>query len=212
MGIKERREREKKERRGTILDIAEAVFLEKGYSGTTMDEVASRAELSKGTLYLYYNSKEELYLGVNLRALRKMYELFTEAFSAGQTGLEKIRLIGEAYFKFAEKYPSYFDALLYFDTHSIEKIRDFPLTREYIELGTKVRMTVSGTVEHGLRDGSIRAELQPELTGMLLWALSSGFIQFVARKEDIANQQVGSGRQGKIDAFFDLMIHALQSH
>ena len=60
MGIAERKEREKEHRRNTILDAAEEVFFSKGINLATMDEVAERAELSKGTLYLYFKNKEEL--------------------------------------------------------------------------------------------------------------------------------------------------------
>ena len=60
MGTHERKEREKEHRREEILAAAQAVFFEKGLQNSTMDEIAERAELSKGTLYLYYKSKEDL--------------------------------------------------------------------------------------------------------------------------------------------------------
>ena len=67
MGIAERREREKDQRRNTILDAAEKVFFSQGINLATMDGVAEEAELSKGTLYLYFKSKEELFLGIACR-------------------------------------------------------------------------------------------------------------------------------------------------
>ena len=57
MGVAERRQREKEERRSCIVAAAEAVFLEKGLDVATMDEIAARAEVSKGTLYLYFKEK-----------------------------------------------------------------------------------------------------------------------------------------------------------
>ena len=76
MGIKERREREKEQRRNDILDAAEQMFFEKGYNATKMDDVAEKAELSKGTLYLYFKNKEELYFGLTHRALLNLRERF----------------------------------------------------------------------------------------------------------------------------------------
>jgi TetR/AcrR family transcriptional regulator len=67
MGITERKEREKEHRKEEIIDAAQKVFFEKGLLLTTMDEIAEIAELSKGTLYLYYKSKENLYLAVMMR-------------------------------------------------------------------------------------------------------------------------------------------------
>ena len=69
MGITERREREKEQRHNDIIDAAEKVFFSRGLEHATMDNVAVEAELSKGTLYLYFKSKEELYLAILLRSL-----------------------------------------------------------------------------------------------------------------------------------------------
>jgi AcrR family transcriptional regulator len=54
------RQRRKEARPQELLDAALALFVEKGFSATRSDEVAVRAGVSKGTLYLYYPSKEEL--------------------------------------------------------------------------------------------------------------------------------------------------------
>ncbi|MDP4300480.1 TetR/AcrR family transcriptional regulator [Leptothrix discophora] len=53
-------QRRKAERPDELLDAALSLFVEKGYAATRIDEVARRAGVSKGTLYLYYASKEEL--------------------------------------------------------------------------------------------------------------------------------------------------------
>lgn len=67
MGIQERKEREKESRKEEIINAAQKIFFEKGLPAATMDEIAEAAELSKGTLYLYYKSKEDLYLAVTMR-------------------------------------------------------------------------------------------------------------------------------------------------
>ena len=66
------RQRRKQARPQELLDAALALFVEKGYAATRTDEVAQHAGVSKGTLYLYYPSKEELFKAVvrqNLSAL-----------------------------------------------------------------------------------------------------------------------------------------------
>jgi len=66
------RQRRKEARPQELLDAALALFVEKGFAATRTDEVAQLAGVSKGTLYLYYPSKEELFKAVvrhNLGAL-----------------------------------------------------------------------------------------------------------------------------------------------
>jgi len=57
-------ERRKEERPAELLAAALAVFVEKGFAGARLEEVASRAGVSKGTLYLYFRSKEDLFQAV----------------------------------------------------------------------------------------------------------------------------------------------------
>lgn len=59
-----RRERERAQHRAEIMDAAIDVFGEKGFFTATLDEIAQRAEFSKGTLYLYFDSKEDLLFSI----------------------------------------------------------------------------------------------------------------------------------------------------
>jgi AcrR family transcriptional regulator len=59
-----KRSRRKQERPGELLEAALDLFVEKGYAATRVDEVAARAGVSKGTLFLYFASKEELFKAV----------------------------------------------------------------------------------------------------------------------------------------------------
>jgi len=80
MGIEERKEREKLARREAIRGSAREFFFGKGFSATTMNEIAKKAELSKGALYLYFASKEELYVSVMSEGLSIFFER-TEAIN-----------------------------------------------------------------------------------------------------------------------------------
>jgi TetR/AcrR family transcriptional regulator len=59
-----KRERRKEARPGELLAAALDLFVEKGYAATRVEEVAQRAGVSKGTLFLYFSSKEELFKAV----------------------------------------------------------------------------------------------------------------------------------------------------
>ena len=59
-----RKERERLARQRDILNAARELFIEKGYSDTTLDEIAKRAEFGKGTIYNYFSNKEELFFAI----------------------------------------------------------------------------------------------------------------------------------------------------
>ncbi len=73
MGIQERQERERERRRQQIIVATKKVFSEKGFNKATMDDIAGEAELSPGTLYLYFKNKEELYASLSLRILQYLH-------------------------------------------------------------------------------------------------------------------------------------------
>ncbi len=57
-------ERRKEQRPGELLNAALEVFVARGYAAARLDDVAARAGVSKGTLYLYYAGKEDLFKAV----------------------------------------------------------------------------------------------------------------------------------------------------
>jgi AcrR family transcriptional regulator len=73
MGIQERKEREKERRRQQIIVAAKRIFSEKGFNKTTMEDIAKEAELSPGTIYLYFKNKEELSVSLSLRILQYLH-------------------------------------------------------------------------------------------------------------------------------------------
>ena len=62
--VQAKRERRKEARPGELLDAALDLFVEKGFAATRVEEVAKRAGVSKGTLFLYFSRKEELFKAV----------------------------------------------------------------------------------------------------------------------------------------------------
>lgn len=73
---RQRRSRRKEARPGELLDAALALFVEKGFAATRVEEVAARAGVSKGTLFIYFPSKEELFKAVVRESISGKYTEF----------------------------------------------------------------------------------------------------------------------------------------
>lgn len=78
-----RKDEDKAERRRSILDTAEQLLTSHGYHQITMAEVARRAGLAKGTLYLYFKSKEEMFLAKLQMELQQWFAGVDQLVSAG---------------------------------------------------------------------------------------------------------------------------------
>ena len=75
-----KRERRKEARPGELLDAALNLFVEKGFTATRMEEVAKRAGVSKGTVFLYFPSKEELFKAVVRENISGRFEEWNTEF------------------------------------------------------------------------------------------------------------------------------------
>jgi AcrR family transcriptional regulator len=113
MGTQERRVRERQERRDQIIGAARGLFWKQGFSRTTMPEIADAAELAPGTLYLYFPSKDALYIELLIDGYAKLFaDLQTAAGSPGPPERRAAALI-DAFLHFAQTEPQYF-AIIFF--------------------------------------------------------------------------------------------------
>ena len=82
--VRAKRERRKEARPGELLAAALQLFVEKGFAATRAEEVARRAGVSKGTLFLYFSSKEELFKAVVRENISGQFPQWNARFEAYQ--------------------------------------------------------------------------------------------------------------------------------
>ena len=79
-----RRERRKEARPRELLDAALDLFVEKGYAATRAEEIAARAGVSKGTLFLYFSSKEDVFKAVIRENIVSLFPIWQQEFAQYQ--------------------------------------------------------------------------------------------------------------------------------
>lgn len=179
MGIAERKEREKQRRRSGILDAAEKVLFSKGFKEATVDDIAAEAELSKATLYAYFDSKEDMYLAVHMRGMNRLREMFEKVAAGEEKGIDKVRAIGAAYYEFSKTYPHYSRAMVHFEKKACALGENDELASQMHASGRPVLGLVEQALRTGIEDGTVRPDIDPETTALLLWAQSDGVINLI---------------------------------
>ena len=101
MGLLERRGKEKDSRKKLILKSARALFFKKGFNNVTVDEIAKSSELGKGSIYLYFNSKEEIYAQILLNDIEDFNQ---QVFVL----LNKKKIAADLLVEFSEIYVDFF--------------------------------------------------------------------------------------------------------
>jgi len=199
MGIHERKLREKENRVRQIINAAEDIFFSKGVDTATIDEIAKRAEISKGTVYLYFKSKEELVATVFGRALNILQDFIKESMAGKKNGLDKISGIGKAYIKFSQTYPDYFS--LMFIT---------PKTQNCIDQGANALSMVAQIITEGQKDGSIRPRLPPMQTAVVLWGQLHGVLAISANEKVCMMERFSFSLEDLVQECIDVAINGLK--
>lgn len=185
MGIAERKEREKLQRRNDIIDAAEKVFFSRGFENATMDEIADMAELSKGTLYLYFKSKEDLQFAIFMRGSDILMKLMKDNLSANSSGYERLLELADSFIRFSREYRSYFNLFMYYESNRMEALN---INQEQLQVYLKEDSPlalVTHQVIMGMEDGSLRDDLTAEVFSATLWSQMLGVLIVLYNKADL---------------------------
>jgi len=170
VGIIERKEREKEHRKEEILDAAQKIFFEKGLAAATMDEIAEAAELSKGTLYLYYKSKEDMYLGVMMRGMEELHAEFERIGLSNTPTVQKMVRLGTAYKEYFYTHRSFFRMTNFLQSPHFHKQVSDEMKQICDAEGQKVWNVINDILQRGVNEGVLRSDFNPIELGVILWS------------------------------------------
>ena len=203
MGIAERKEREREQRRNAILEAAEKIFFKKGIDSSTMDEVAEEAELSKGTLYLYFKSKEDIHFAIFQRGAEILIGMFNKAISTKNSGLENLLALGRTFIKFSGKHHDYFTLFIAIQSSKMHLLNvEKDALEKYFKFQSPLSL-VQTCVDQGIADGSLRADLDAASLGATLWSQMLG-VMAVIHNHDYLFQILGISPEEILEAHLDV--------
>lgn len=182
MGIRERKERERERRRQQIIVAAKRVFSEKGFNRSTMEDIAKEAELSPGTLYLYFKNKDELYASLSLRILQ--YLIIRIEHVNGNHDLnpiQKVDALNEAMFDVYEFDPLIIINMAHLQSSETLKNLSDELLGEIEALSRKSLGAIARIFQEGIDQGLFVDE-HPIALADIYWSMFSGVILWESSK------------------------------
>lgn len=182
LGKMSRKEREFQARRKEILAAATRLFARTGYHGTTMSEIAKEAEFSTGSLYNFFQNKEELYFSLlreKIEALEK--EVYAVSDLAGKVE-EKLKRFVDTVLVFFEKERDFFRIFAEqrgtFETSAKGQFTDVIHEKSENYLGNMVRL-----MEQGIKEGLFLPSFAPAELAMIFMGIMNGFLIIFVNSE-----------------------------
>ena len=111
MTVANRRAREQSMRRELIVATAQQLFEEKGFDKTTVEEIAARAELGKGTIYSYFQSKEQIYVAILEKGLDLLKERMEAALQNPASALDALHKMFDVFIEYHRERKDFIETL-----------------------------------------------------------------------------------------------------
>jgi AcrR family transcriptional regulator len=157
-------------RRAEIVDAARTVFARRGFDFGIMDEIAKEAGVAKGTLYLYFRSKTEIYKAVLDHDMGTLKESSLDRIDAAESLREKIRAFTLARIERAETNREFF-RIMDSESHALTFTRS-----QYRDWLREPVLRLASAIEAASKQGEIRS-IDPEKTAWLIADMTRGIIQ-----------------------------------
>ena len=158
-----------------VLDAARGLFFEKGYRGTTIQQIASRAGYSKRTVYLDYVSKDELFVTICVEGAELLLEKLTEIPRDEFSVEDCIERIIDAYVAFSRNQSEYFHMIFSESTPEIIANCSEELRGRVADLERACLGVVVAWAERAMREGLI-ARLDPWAIAGILIGSATGIV------------------------------------
>jgi AcrR family transcriptional regulator len=214
MSKKSRREKKRDRHRQEIMDAAEMLFLSQGYEKTTIKEIADKALYAKGTIYNYFESKEELYLSIGTKAYDLIIEYTKEFVEKEEIGVNQLMAVGYAYYEFTKDYPAY--ATIFHDiSEKLPKIAKkketelIKMEKEYLEQSHRYRDVFIEVIQNAVKKNAIRSDVSPIMIGITLASLTSGLIKELNHREEALNN-LHLEKSEIVDFVFNMIVEGLK--
>jgi TetR/AcrR family transcriptional regulator len=181
LSIADRRAQDRARRKEQILQAARATFAETGWHRATVDSVAERAQVGKGTIYLYFDSKEAILAELVLEALAELGTRLRVA-SESRSPLhpaQRLRAMADAYLAYAQNAPDYFRLLTAFDGGSFQNGVSAEQQEELLARSNHTLELVTQVIGDGMALG-VFVPGHPRQTAGVLWAALNGALGLLA--------------------------------
>ncbi|HET8866065.1 MAG TPA: TetR/AcrR family transcriptional regulator [Gracilimonas sp.] len=207
MSTKERKEREKKRRKDQILDATITLIEEQGFEQITMDEIASRAELSKGTLYLYYNDKATLYQAIKKKALVFLHEQFLKSIQQDMPGAMLVKDMVLTFLDLIQDNATFTKAMLLFEQISKDKPEEHSVIEDCTDLENELLMLIVRAIQIGNQDGSIKNKQSPKILALQIAIQMQGMLQFCIINANTKGAQILTEHEITLEGLMEQFLH-----
>lgn len=198
------KKRSKEDKHLRILDAAESIIEIEGLQGLSINKVARKAKIAKGTVYIYFKSKEEIIAGLTIRARKTLLEYFKKYCEPQTDPIVKIRSIFWADYNFYQEQRSYHQLVVFYEQHTgLKETGQLSITSQAIA------RYVASIIEDARVKGLIRQDIHSGMQGFMFWGMVVGMMQIIDTKQGQIGKYFGISADEFFSNFVDNAIRSI---
>ncbi|HMO41450.1 MAG TPA: TetR/AcrR family transcriptional regulator [Saprospiraceae bacterium] len=195
----------KENRKQFILDCAEQLIIEEGLSNLSLGRVSKKTKLAVGTIYIYFESKEDIIAHLTIKSRALLLQKFIQYSSQKENALDKIAEILMACYFFYKEKPFYNQLVSFYETNS-----GLQETAELRKASDKITAFVIEVIKQGKAQKTIRSDIDEAAFSFWLWGTTVGIIQLIEVKSTVLSETLQTSELDFFKAHISHVISSLQ--
>lgn len=194
--------------RDNIIAAAGELFVDKGFSLTTMDEISAHAQYSKRTIYTYFESKDEIYSYFVAAGAKDFSEELKKAVDSTDNLIERYHNICNVMLKlYNEQFPYYEGIMKYLNQeHSSDAS---PVVQEIYDVGELINATLEKFFKDGQAQGIILQNVDVRRLAFIVWTNLIAFIEMCSKRMDYIKGTLSSTSEEFTSFGFNIILNSV---
>lgn len=200
MSTKDRKLAEKENRRESILAAAETIMSKYGIHGLSIDLIANETQLAKGTIYLYFKSKEEILSVLSVKARKLLFKEFQKIQKKNISNIDQIKEVVHANYAFYKNKPMYYDLVSLYEVNNT-----LTETEEMYESGQKIADLITDMATRAQNEGTLNPNIDPLYFSYTIWGMTVGVCQLIKVRGTLMNEKIGISEEDLLNTFIQTL-------
>ena len=175
MTISTRKERQKEELKGKILQAAKEVFMQKGFEDTSIRNIAEKIEYSPTTIYLYFKDKDDIFCELHREGFALLNQYFRPLAHVSDP-YQRLKAINKAYITFAMENGELYDLMFIINA----PMKSIKKDESDWEEGSRAFAFLVNTIQECISKGYF-VGMQPEVLAFTVWSMVHGIASLEIR-------------------------------
>lgn len=191
-------------RREQIINASDIVLQDVGVKDFTIDKVVEYLGIAKGTVYKYFQSKDDVLAEVAVKALKQLLNYFKLSEHNSAEGPEKTKAIIMASFHYNKDHPKYFELLV-----DLERPEFKTSAESHKKASTEIQKFYINHINEQKSKGYFKKDLDAVMMNYLCWGTSMGVMQFVESKKAFLEHQENISQEALMTSYVNVFVDGM---